>query len=240
MSTPPLQSRDPFAVLGVPRGATVEEVRAAYRRRARRLHPDRHVRGDGSVPAEVHDAFCDLTEAYDRVVGAARVPAQRQPGATPPPTPPPPPQRRAPAPVAAPAAAPAPAPARVADPLLTLLTTPQRSRVRWSAEALEVWALTLVPAARVHLPDARRHAVRAGAADLRRLTSATAHAVLTLTVSRSLRGAGSRRLDALDAHLAAAYDALERELPPAVVDRLPARQPQVARPTRGWGAILSR
>jgi hypothetical protein len=134
----------------------------------------------------------------------------------------------------------APAPRRDADPLLALLTTPQRSRVQWSAEALEVWALTLVPAARRHLADARRHAVLAGAADLRRLTAATAHALLTLTASGSLKGATGRRLDALDQHLAAAYDALERELPPAVVDRLPARRTNVRRANRGWGAILAR
>jgi hypothetical protein len=112
--------------------------------------------------------------------------------------------------------------------------------VEWSGEALEVWALTLVPAARSHLADARRQAVLAGAADLRRLTAATAHALLTLTVSRSLKGMGSRRVDALDEHLAAAYDALEHELPPAIVDRLPARRARASRANRGWGAILAR
>jgi hypothetical protein len=235
-STEPRGSRDPFVVLGVPRGASVEELRAAYRTRARRLHPDRHVRDDGTVPASVHQAFCDLTAAYDRAVGTAGTAVPAEPTAPAAPAVPPaqpgrrtgafvPGQRR-------------PAPARDADPLLALLTTPQRSRLGWSAGALEVWALTLVPAARNHLADARRHAVLAGAADLRRLTAATAHALLTLTVSESLKGLGGRRLDALDEHLAAAYDALEHELPPAVVDRLPARRARVSRSHRGWGAIL--
>ncbi|HET6561013.1 MAG TPA: DnaJ domain-containing protein [Marmoricola sp.] len=239
MSEPVPTARDPFAVLGVPRGATVEELRAAYRSRARRLHPDRHVQGDGTVPAAVHEAFCDLTAAYDRAVVTAR---RRAPA---PPTPAPPqrppvgvvPGQRLPA-----ATGPKPhrAGPRHSDPLLALLTTPQRSRGQWSPEALEVWALTLVPAARPHLADARRHAVLAGAADLRRLTAATAHALLTLTLSRSLRGATGRRLDALDQHLAAAYDALERELPPAIVERLPARRAKAVRARRGWGAILAR
>jgi hypothetical protein len=242
--TAPRRSRDPFAVLGVPRGASVEELRTAYRSRVRRLHPDRHLQEDGTVPAAVHQAFCDLTAAYDRAVDTARtataapaaaglVPTQRTPASpTPPMTPTAPPTPRG--------RATARSHPRHADPVLALLTTPQRSRVEWSGAALEVWALTLVPAARSHLADARRHAVRAGAADLRRLTAATAHALLTLTVSRSLRGASGRRLDALDAHLAAAYDALEHELPPAIVDRLPPRRARVSRPSRGWGAILAR
>ena len=243
--TEPRGSRDPFAVLGVPRGASVEELRTAYRTRARRLHPDRHVRDDGTVPASVHEAFCDLTAAYDRVLSSPSDPAssgRESARARPRPDAVVPAQRRAadipPRPAAKPNV-PA-APARHADPLLALLTTPQRSRSGWTAEALEVWALTVVPAARPHLADARRHAVLAGASDLRRLTAATAHALLTLTVARSLKGLGGRRLDALDQHLAAAYDALEHELPPAVVDRLPARRTRVSRGNRGWSAILAR
>jgi hypothetical protein len=228
--TEPRGSRDPFAVLGVPRGASVEELRAAYRSRVRRLHPDRHLQDDGTVPVAVHQAFCDLTAAYDRAVAAARtpraapglVPGQRTPTATT--------QVRGDARTQP----------RHVDPVLALLTTPQRSRVQWSGEALEVWALTLVPAARSHLAEARRHAVLAGAADLRRLTAATAHALLTLTVARSLKAVAGRRLDALDAHLAAAYDALELDLSPAIVDRLPARRARVTRGNRGWGAILAR
>ncbi len=239
----PLSTRDPFAVLGVPRGATVEEVRAAYRDRARRLHPDRHVQRDGSVPTEVHEAFCDLTAARDRAVVAARLrsaPAWAAPAA--PSAPPPRPAAVVPGqrlPTTAPPASPQKEPSRP-DPLLTLLTVPQRTRRHWSAEALEVWALTLVPTARHHLADARRHAVLAGAADVRRLTAATAHALLTLTLSRSIKGVTGRRLDALDAHLAAAYDALERELPPSVVERLPARRVRAVRASRGWSAILAR
>src|SRR6478736_3597499 len=50
---------DPFAVLGVERGASPEEVTAAYRRLAKRWHPDR---------AEDRDAVARMAEingAYD-------------------------------------------------------------------------------------------------------------------------------------------------------------------------------
>ena len=47
--------RDPFAVLGVSDLATAEEVKRAYRERARVLHPD--VGGDA-------DAFREVSEAY--------------------------------------------------------------------------------------------------------------------------------------------------------------------------------
>lgn len=37
---------DPYAVLGLHRSATTDEVRAAFRRAALKFHPDRHV-GEG-------------------------------------------------------------------------------------------------------------------------------------------------------------------------------------------------
>ena len=54
-----------FNVLGVPVDATPGEIRAAYRRLARELHPDRHVLADGTVPTEVHESFCELNRALD-------------------------------------------------------------------------------------------------------------------------------------------------------------------------------
>lgn len=65
---------DHYAVLGVPRNATLDEIRHAYRARARRLHPDAG-RGGDAVAAfrEVHDAYVTLSDAaarlrYDRTL----------------------------------------------------------------------------------------------------------------------------------------------------------------------------
>lgn len=64
--------RDPYRVLGVARGATEAEIRDAYRRLARRLHPD--VAGDvsstggstGPTMAEVNEAWSLLSDPARR------------------------------------------------------------------------------------------------------------------------------------------------------------------------------
>jgi DnaJ-class molecular chaperone len=57
--------RDPYRVLGVARGASANGIRAAYKRLAKRLHPDRA--GDDSARA-----FRQLQEAYDLLSDPAR------------------------------------------------------------------------------------------------------------------------------------------------------------------------
>ena len=103
--------------------------------------------------------------------------------------------------------------------MLVLLTVPQRCARPWSAHSLEVWALTLVPDARRHLAEAKRLARGSGVASQRHFTTATAHALLTLTVN----GLNGPRVMGVVGHLDLAYDALEIVLPREVVDRLPAR-----------------
>ena len=184
-----------FDVLGVPTDATPEQIRAAYKRLARDLHPDRHVRDDGTVPAGVHELFCTLNQAVDVALKTRSVPEQR--------------------PVATPA--PARRPARFEDAVLALLTVPRFGSHRWRDDHLELWALTLVPAARRHEQEARRLAVEAGATTVHQQTLAAAHALLSLTLA-SRTGA---RLRELREALPAAYDVLEADLPATVVARLP-------------------
>lgn len=51
-------ARDHYIVLGIPRGASTEQIKTAYRRGAKRLHPDAC---GGTHP----DAFRELTDAYE-------------------------------------------------------------------------------------------------------------------------------------------------------------------------------
>ena len=58
--------RDPYAVLGVPRGATDRQIVAAHRALARRFHPD--IAGDAAT------ASCCLREVAGARVSASGVP----------------------------------------------------------------------------------------------------------------------------------------------------------------------
>ena len=190
--------RTSFDILGVAPGATREQLRDAYRERARVLHPDRHVRPDGTVPQAANEAFCELSEAFRQALAAQStsgltVPAQRP-------------------------RSPRRATRRSEDPMLALLTIPQYCGEPWPEEALAAWALTVVPAARAHLVPARCLAVGAGARGWREVVPATGHALLSLTLRASHAPAGLGT-----AQIAAAYAAMEAALPHAVVQGLPER-----------------
>ena len=60
--------RDPYSVLGVPRTATLEEIKAAYRREALKWHPDRHPEGEREAASA---KFRAVSEAY-QVCGTAQ------------------------------------------------------------------------------------------------------------------------------------------------------------------------
>ncbi len=54
---------DYYAVLGVPRTASISEIRQAYGRLAREKHPDRFA--DPEERARAHEAFRDMTTAFN-------------------------------------------------------------------------------------------------------------------------------------------------------------------------------
>lgn len=73
---------DPFAVLGVAPSATDAEVREAYLRRSKELHPDRYAEASEGARAQATRAMQELNAAYDA--------ARRRDAFVPPPPPPPP------------------------------------------------------------------------------------------------------------------------------------------------------
>ena len=55
-------ARDPFEVLGIPHDASDDEIKTAYRKLAKRYHPDLNP-GDPSAAQKMHE----VNEAYDRI-----------------------------------------------------------------------------------------------------------------------------------------------------------------------------
>src|SRR4051795_11034522 len=54
-----MPSRDYYAILGVPRNASADEIKKAYRKRARELHPALN------PSAEAQERFKEVTAAYE-------------------------------------------------------------------------------------------------------------------------------------------------------------------------------
>lgn len=73
---------DLYGVLGVPRNATFDEVRSAYRTRARSAHPD--AGADPADFARLHDAYVVLSDPAERMRYDATLP--REPELRPAPT----------------------------------------------------------------------------------------------------------------------------------------------------------
>ncbi|NBD10962.1 tetratricopeptide repeat protein [Corallococcus sp. Z5C101001] len=94
-----LDGMDHHAVLGVPRGATAQEVKQAYYNASRRFHPDRYFgKNLGSFRARLERIFKRLTDAHNAL---SRQEPPRPPAAAPPQAAPPP-QAARPAPPAPP------------------------------------------------------------------------------------------------------------------------------------------
>ncbi|MFB3739790.1 MAG: J domain-containing protein, partial [Candidatus Velamenicoccus archaeovorus] len=56
---------DPYVVLGLPRGASQDQIRAAYRRLAQIYHPDRYQGAPADVRAEAERRMKQVNAAYD-------------------------------------------------------------------------------------------------------------------------------------------------------------------------------
>lgn len=70
--------KDPYEVLGVPRGADREKVKAAYRELAKKYHPDQY---SGSPLADLaNEKMQEINEAYDAILSGNGGGASRQQG----------------------------------------------------------------------------------------------------------------------------------------------------------------
>jgi hypothetical protein len=87
---------DYFEVLGVDKDASDEEIAAAYRERAKRLHPDQHPNASPAEQAKWSAAMAQLNEAWDALRDRPALPATSDlttapaPAAATPPAAPPP------------------------------------------------------------------------------------------------------------------------------------------------------
>ena len=62
--------RDPYAVLGVSRDATDDEVKSAYRELARKYHPDKYV--DNPLSDLAAEKMKEINESYDEIMNMRR------------------------------------------------------------------------------------------------------------------------------------------------------------------------
>ena len=57
---------DPYSVLGVPRNASDEEVKKAYRKLSRKYHPDANINNPNKDQAE--EKFKEVQQAYEQIM----------------------------------------------------------------------------------------------------------------------------------------------------------------------------
>ena len=77
---------DPYAVLGVDPTASDSEIRDAYLRRSKRLHPDQHANASTEARAAATQAMQDLNVAYDALRRREAMSPPSAPRHEPPPT----------------------------------------------------------------------------------------------------------------------------------------------------------
>ncbi|MGN1418109.1 MAG: DnaJ domain-containing protein [Acutalibacteraceae bacterium] len=61
--------RDPYDVLGVPRGASEQQVKTAYRALAKKYHPDNYT--DSPLQDAANEKMQEINEAYDAIISGA-------------------------------------------------------------------------------------------------------------------------------------------------------------------------
>ena len=57
---------DPYSVLGVPRNASDDEIKKAYRKLSRKYHPDANINNPNKDQAE--EKFKEVQQAYEQIM----------------------------------------------------------------------------------------------------------------------------------------------------------------------------
>jgi preprotein translocase subunit Sec63 len=65
-----VEGGDPWAVLGVPRGASREEITRAYRERLKEYHPDRVAQLGTELRDLAHRKTVEIRRAYETLTGS--------------------------------------------------------------------------------------------------------------------------------------------------------------------------
>ena len=63
---------DPYSVLGVPRNASDDEIKKAYRKLSRKYHPDANINNPNKDQAE--EKFKEVQQAYEQIMKEEVVP----------------------------------------------------------------------------------------------------------------------------------------------------------------------
>jgi DnaJ-class molecular chaperone len=66
--TSPAPTSHAWTVLGVPPGTTTDEIKRAYRRLARTVHPDLHPHATDDERRALEARFAEITDAYRQLV----------------------------------------------------------------------------------------------------------------------------------------------------------------------------
>lgn len=56
-----------YSVLGVEQGASQEDIKKAYRNKAREYHPDKHAQSTENTKIEAEKRFKEINEAYEKL-----------------------------------------------------------------------------------------------------------------------------------------------------------------------------